>query len=102
MKNQAADLIASVKMIPANYDSAEDLQKTAKSLMPEKGTEVDTHVSATYAAIYRAAYYKAMQQAMVRSMTIKSRIEKDDTEAGKEKKCRRYSLKAWAGLWGPW
>ena len=30
------------KMIPANYDSAEDLQKTAKSLMPEKGTEVDT------------------------------------------------------------
>ena len=85
MKNQAADLIASVKMIPANYDSAEDLQKTAKSLMPEKGTEVDTHVSATYAAIYRAAYYKAMQQAMVRSMTIKSRIEKDDTEAGKKK-----------------
>ncbi len=85
LQGKASSLISSISTITSSYDSSEDLQETASSLMPGKDTEVNTHVIATYAAIYKKMYINTMGKAMGRVMMIKSKLAEDNEKAEKSK-----------------
>ncbi len=72
LRGKASEMVSSIVTIAKDYDSTEDLNRTAETLLPGKDTEVDTHVIATYGAIYRVNYYQAMGKAMARAMLPKN------------------------------
>ena len=85
LRGKASELVSSITTISDNYDSTEDLNRTAETLLPGADTEVDTHVMATYAAIYRVNYYQMLGKAAGRAMLIKSTLVKDNEKAAKSK-----------------
>ncbi len=85
LRGKASEMVSSIVTIAKDYDSTEDLNRTAETLLPGKDTEVDTHVIATYGAIYRVNYYQAMGKAMARAMLIKSTLKKDNEKAAQNK-----------------
>ncbi len=85
LRGQVQDLISSITNITADYDSTEDLNQTAETLLPSNPEEVDTHVVAVYGAIYRVAYFQTLGKAMGRAMLLKSIIAEDNEKAEEEK-----------------
>ena len=85
LRGKASELVSSITTISDNYDSTEDLNRTAETLLPGADTEVDTHVMATYAASYRVDYCQLLGAAAGRAMLRKATLVKDNEKAAKSK-----------------
>lgn len=78
LKGKAGELADLIKFTPADYDSAKDLEETAKGLMPENEKDVSFQVMQAFQKRYKIIHYAALQMAIYRSATIKASLEKNN------------------------
>lgn len=83
LKGKMNKMVSSIKVIPSNYDSSEDLNNTAKSIMPAEGTDVNIPIKMAYKKAYRLLHFGDWKNGVYRSAVLKSGIKNDDEEAQK-------------------
>ena len=85
LKGKAQGLVSSIIGISADYDSTEDLNKAAETLLPGEDVELNQKVVEAYVSQYKTSYYQTLVKAVGRSTLLKSTLSEDNEKASDEK-----------------